>query len=55
MMKIITYFTVLSCNLFRPLPPSLCKDFDPDEDEPTHDLFVYESELKFDKKQFIKI
>jgi len=40
-------------NLFRPLPPSLYKDFDPDEDEPTHDpawvhlQFVYEFLLRF--------
>ena len=28
---------MIACNLFRPLPPSLYNDFDPDEDEPTHD------------------
>jgi len=44
---------MISCNLFRPLPPSLYKDFDPDEDEPTHDpswvhlQFVYEFLLRF--------
>jgi len=44
---------MISCNLFRPLPPSQYKDFDPDEDEPTHDpawvhlQFVYEFLLRF--------
>jgi len=44
---------MISSNLFRPLPPSLYKDFDPDEDEPTHDpawvhlQFVYEFLLRF--------
>jgi len=44
---------MISRNLFRPLPPSLYKDFDPDEDEPTHDpawvhlQFVYEFLLRF--------
>jgi len=44
---------MISCNLFRPLPPSLYNDFDPDEDEPTHDpawvhlQFVYEFLLRF--------
>eukprot|EP01084_Bolivina_argentea_P001888 3500_1 len=44
---------MISHNLFRPLPPSLYKDFDPDEDEPTHDpawvhlQFVYEFLLRF--------
>lgn len=32
---------MISSNLFRPLPPSLYKDFDPDEDEPTHDPAWY--------------
>ena len=32
---------MISCNLFRPLPPSLYTDFDPDEDEPTHDPAWY--------------
>mmetsp|Transcript_55850 Transcript_55850/g.93004 ORF Transcript_55850/g.93004 Transcript_55850/m.93004 type:complete len:505 (-) Transcript_55850:48-1562(-) len=44
---------MIAANLFRPLPPSLYKDFDPDEDEPTHDpawvhlQFVYEFLLRF--------
>lgn len=44
---------MISANLFRPLPPSLYNDFDPDEDEPTHDAawvhlsFVYEFLLRF--------
>lgn len=44
---------MIACNLFRPLPPSLYSDFDPDEDEPTHDpawvhlQFVYEFLLRF--------
>ena len=33
---------MISCNLFRPLPPSLYgEDFDPDEDDPTHDPAWY--------------
>lgn len=32
---------MIACNLFRPLPPSLYNDFDPDEDEPTHDPAWY--------------
>ena len=33
---------MIACNLFRPLPPSLYNDFDPDEDEPTHDPAWYD-------------
>jgi len=50
-LKAILY--MISCNLFRPLPPSLYVDFDPDEDEPSHDpawvhlQFVYEFLLRF--------
>ena len=32
---------MIAVNLFRPLPPSLYKDFDPDEDEPTMDPAWY--------------
>jgi serine/threonine-protein phosphatase 2A regulatory subunit B' len=44
---------MIGCNLFRPLPPSQYVDFDPEEDEPTHDpawvhlQFVYEFLLRF--------
>lgn len=51
-LKAILY--MISCNLFRSLPPSLYDGgYDPDEDEPTHDpawvhlQFVYEFLLRF--------